>query len=86
MVKFFGELYLVEDVVCQLTCIEEKQKVTRKLLQTKRKISFGNFGDDSKEVLERRLQDLRVDLNYILVYEFHHNYDDRPNRFLLALP
>ncbi|KAJ8697119.1 18S rRNA maturation protein [Pleurotus ostreatus] len=46
----------------------EKQKVTRKLLQTKRKLSSGNFGDDSKEVLERRLQDLRVDLNYILHY------------------
>ncbi|KAG9221312.1 hypothetical protein CCMSSC00406_0009423 [Pleurotus cornucopiae] len=46
----------------------EKQKVTRKLLQIKRKISSGNFDDDSKEVLERRLQDLRVDLNYILHY------------------
>ncbi|KAF4598842.1 18S rRNA maturation protein [Pleurotus pulmonarius] len=46
----------------------EKQKVTRKLLQTKRKISSGNFGDDSEEVLERRLEDLRVDLNYILHY------------------
>ncbi|KAI0629524.1 hypothetical protein C8Q77DRAFT_1140736 [Trametes polyzona] len=46
----------------------ERQKVVRKLHQTKRKLASEEGPGDDREELEARLAELRVDLNYILHY------------------
>ena len=61
----------------------ERQKVARKINQTKRSIATS----ESKEVeeLESALADLRVDLNYILV-SWHGTWSSQPLMMALALP
>ena len=46
----------------------ERQKVSRKLNQTKRKLASEDVGAKERKELEARLAELRVDLNYILHY------------------
>ncbi|KAH9889320.1 hypothetical protein C8Q73DRAFT_154352 [Cubamyces lactineus] len=46
----------------------ERQKVSRRLNQTKRKLASEDVGAKERKELEARLAELRVDLNYILHY------------------
>lgn len=50
---------------CILIRLSERQKVVRKLNQSKKRLSLSS--GSSKTQLEVTLSDLRVDLNYILV-------------------
>lgn len=64
-VKFFGKGRFWHDI-CVAYCSTERQKVVRKINQTKKRlVSTGSEQGD----LENTLFDLRVDLNYILVCE-----------------
>jgi len=67
-VKFFGKLisvFIVSGSTHDLF-IPERQKVTRKITQTERRLS-SETSDVSKKKLEATLHELRIDLNYILV-------------------
>jgi len=69
-IKFFG-VFLQRIFRKVLMLFPERQKVTRKLKQVKRGLeSEGNAASEKKLSSER--DDLRVDLNYILVCPFLH--------------
>ena len=61
-VKFFGEIGSGTSAHCSQRI--ERQKVVRKIAQTKKRIVSA---DGNSDHLESTLFDLRVDLNYILV-------------------
>ena len=67
-VKFFGKLISVFTASGPThdLFIPERQKVTRKIIQTEKRLS-SEASDVSKKKLEATLHELRIDLNYILV-------------------
>ena len=67
-VKFFGKLISVFTASGPIhdLFISERQKVTRKIIQTEKRLS-SEASDVSKKKLEATLHELRIDLNYILV-------------------
>jgi hypothetical protein len=65
-IKFFGASFTASRLQTDFNAIPERQKVTRKLKQVKKGLEV-ECNAASKKKLLSELDNLRVDLNYILV-------------------
>ena len=67
-VKFFGKSHYLRIGSCLYSDDSERQKVVRKIGQTKKKLASTEKSSSlKKKKMENVLFELRVDLNYILV-------------------
>ena len=67
----------------------ERQKVTRRIQQVKKQLDRGEDSDGEKlgkkdrKRLQKKLEELRVDLNYTIV-SARHSSSDRPHRVFIC--
>lgn len=83
-VKFFGAFSSFFLGIRMFIRTIERQKVVRKLTQTKKRLETAEAS--SKSELEHALTELRVDLNYILVSSYPSSHPRTDNQIRAALP
>jgi hypothetical protein len=65
-VKFFGMLLPSMNCISGKHAILERQKITRKLKQTRKRLEKADSSDE-KKTIAAEIHELSVDLNYVLV-------------------